>query len=147
PSALSAPALATVRLALHPPLGCGHSRPASSEPNSIGYFANGARLREFCAGSDRNKRLECEGYIRAVTDGLLTTLTDLLPRPLLNICAPTWQTPDQAVSATIVFLNGHPEQGETTPAPTLIAAALVPPSCPLAPVPTQSVSVRPEAPP
>jgi hypothetical protein len=134
PQALSNPALTAVHFALHPPLGCGSPHPSSSEEHFITLFADGARLKGFCNGSDRNDRLQCEGYIRAVADATLLLLSDAKSK-VPSSCTPTWQTPDQAVSATIVYLNGHPEHGKV-PAPTLIHTALLPPSCPLAPVST-----------
>ncbi len=132
PQALSNPALTAVQFALHPPLGCGS--PSSSEEHFITLFAVGARLKGFCSGSDHNYRLQCEGYIRAVADATLLLLNKAKGKVGPN-CAPTWQTPDQAVGATIVYLNAHPEHGKV-PAPTLIHAALLPPSCPLAPIST-----------
>lgn len=134
PTALSGPALATAEGALHPPLGCDGSRPSTSEANAISYFADGDQLKAFCTGSDPNERLQCEGYIRAITDELLRAFNDRLVRENKS-CTPTWQTSDQAVSATIVYLNTHLEHGKV-PAPTLIWAALLSPSCPLAPVST-----------
>jgi hypothetical protein len=130
--ALSDPALTAVQLALHPPLGCDGSHPPSSD---IILFADAASLKGFCTGSDRNLRLQCEGYIRAIADVLLRNLNHPTARAFKS-CTPTWQTPDQAVSATIVYLNAHPENGKA-PASTLIAAALLPPSCPLAPIPSR----------
>jgi Rap1a immunity proteins len=132
PQALSNPALTAVQFALHPPLGCGSPHPSSSEEHTL--FVVGSRLKGFCNGSDRNYRLQCEGYIRAVADATLLLLNKAKGKVGPN-CAPTWQTPDQAVGATIVYLNAHPEH-ENVPAPTLIDAALLPPSCPLAPVVT-----------
>jgi hypothetical protein len=134
---LSDPALTAVQFALHPPLGCDGSHPSSSD---IILFADGARLMGFCTGSDRNLRLQCEGYIRAVADELLKVLNDARARSFKG-CVPTWQTPDQAESATIVYLNAHPEHGKA-PAPTLIGAALLSPSCPLAPVSRPPASAR-----
>lgn len=137
PQALNDPAPTTVQFALHPPLGCGRSGPSSPEAR---VFADGARLKGFCIGSDRNDRLQCEGYIRAVADATLLLLNNATVRSFKS-CAPTWQTPDQAVSATIVYLNAHPEHGKV-PAPTLIRAALLPPACPVAPVSTSPASPR-----
>lgn len=128
PNALNDPALKAVRFALHPPLGCDSSHPSPSEERSITLFADGARLKEFCTGSDRNLRLECEGYIRAIADQLLMVLN----RARVQGCAPTWHTPDQAISAGIRYLNAHREHG-AQPASTLIWLALSSPSCPLDP--------------
>jgi hypothetical protein len=70
-------------------------------------------------------RLQCEGYVRAVEDAIL---------PLFNQqCKATWRTSDEAVAATVVYLNAHPELSRA-PASTLIEAALLSPSCPSAPV-------------
>jgi hypothetical protein len=135
PGALTDPALSAVQFALHPPLGCDDAHPSKSK---MSYFADGARLNGFCIGSDRNERLQCEGYIRAVADATLRVLKDPRVRSLKS-CTPTWQTPDQAISATIVYLNAHPEHGKV-PAPTLIQAALLPPACLLAPVSTSPAS-------
>jgi Rap1a immunity proteins len=132
PNALNDSAIPAVESALHPRLGCGSHPP---EERFITLFADGARLKGFCIGSDRNERLQCEGYIRAVADTALRLLNSAQMRsltrtPEFKSCTPTWQTPDQAVDATIVYLNAHPEQGKA-PASTLIEAALSPPSCPL----------------
>jgi hypothetical protein len=115
PQALSDPALTAVQFALHPLLGCDGSHPSSSDERYITLFADGDRLNGFCIGSDRNDRLQCEGYIRAVADATLRLLNNATIRSFKS-CAPTWQTPDQAVSATIVYLNAHPEHGKV-PAP------------------------------
>jgi hypothetical protein len=137
-AALNDPALMAVRFALHPlPLGCGDSGPSSPEAS---IFADCDRLKLFCTGNDRNERLQCQGYIRAVADAMLRVLNDARVR-LSKSCTPTWQTPDQAVGATIVYLNAHPEHGKVS-APTLIQAALLPPACPLAPVSTPPASSR-----
>jgi len=122
------PALTTVQFALVQPLGCDRSHPSTD----IVLFADGDRLKGFCTGSDRDLRLQCEGYIRGVADSLLKVLSQPTAQAFKS-CAPTWQTPDQAASATIVYLNAHPEHGKV-PAPTLISAALLSPSCPLAPI-------------
>jgi Rap1a immunity proteins len=136
PNGLSDPALAAVEDTLHLPFGCHGSQPSSS----ITLFADGARLKAFCTGSNRNERLQCEGYIRAVADATLRVLNSPKVRLLKN-CMPAWQTPDQAVSASIVYLNAHPEH-EKVPAPTLVQAALLPPSCMLAPEYTAPDSPR-----
>jgi hypothetical protein len=130
PNAKSDPALTAVQSALHPPLGCD-PHPSTSEAS---YFADGARLWGFCTGNDRNERLQCEGYIRAVADATLRLLEHPRARSFKS-CRPTWQAPDQAVSATIAYLKAHPEHAQV-PAPTVIHAALVPSSCPLAPIVT-----------
>ena len=82
-SSLSDPALPTVQFILHPPLGCRGSRPALP---SITVFADGARLKAFCTGSDRDERLQCEGYIRAVADMTLRVLLNpkVLPTDVAN---------------------------------------------------------------
>jgi hypothetical protein len=133
PNALRDTAFWAVQSALHPPLGCDGSGPSSPE---ISVFADGGRLKQFCTGDDRNERLQCDGYIRAVTDEMLIVLKRPAVRNFAS-CTPTWQTSDQAVSATIVYLNAHAEQ-EKSPAPNLIEAALFSPSCPLSPVTTPS---------
>jgi hypothetical protein len=140
PNSSDAPALPLVEHILHLPYGCHGSHPSSS----ITLFADGARLKETCTGSDRNDRLQCEGYIRAVTDAMLRLFNN--PKvQLLKNCTPTWETPDQAVSASIVYLNAHPEHGKA-PAPTLISAALMPPSCLLAPKVTSPASPKKPSP-
>lgn len=127
PNAQNDPALKAVRFALHPPLGCDSSHPSSSKERSITLFADGARLKGFCTGRDRNLRLQCEGYIRAIADQLLMVLNDARVRSLEG-CAPTWRTPDEALSAGIRYLNAHPEHG-AQPGSMLIRLALLPPSC------------------
>jgi len=137
PNGLRDAAVWAVRSALHPSLGCDGSVPSSGEAR---VFADGVRLKRFCTGDDRDERLQCEGYIRAVTDAMLI----ILDRPTVRkiaACTATWQTPDQAVSATIVYLNAHPDQ-EKSPAPSLINAALFSPSCPLSPVATPPASTQ-----
>jgi hypothetical protein len=134
PKALSDPAITAVQLALHLLLGCD-PYPSTFEAS---YFANGVHLMRFCTGNDRNERLQCEGYIRAAADWTLRLLKDPRARSF-KACTPTWQTPDQAVSATIDYLKAHPEHVQQVPAPTLIHAALLPSSCPLAPTATSPV--------
>ena len=96
PQALSNPALTAVNLALHPPLGCGSPpHPSSSEEHFITLFADGARLKGFCNGSDRNDRLQCEGYIRAVADWALRILND----PNSPLLKSLFDQPGSAVTA------------------------------------------------
>lgn len=128
PQALSSPALTAVQFALHPTLGCGSPHPSSSEEHTL--FAVGARLKGFCNGSDRNYRLQCEGYIRAVGDATLLLLNKAKGKVGPN-CAPTWQTPNQAVGATnrscsfASFLSALPGRHSFTPMD--LDGALIPP--------------------
>jgi hypothetical protein len=119
---------------------CGQAKSAQTAITSVNVFADGSRLKVMCASSSADDRLQCVGYIRAVADNTLILIKNPKVK-VLGDCAPVWRTPEQAVDLTIRYLDAHPKSLPQA-APTVIRAALLPPSCPIAPIVSPPAGAR-----